>query len=453
VGAQARFPVVAAVEMGLGHLRAADALARGFGASIAHADRAPLASPAEQRLWRRTRRFYERVSRVSQLPVVGTPFRALLEAITRIPPLHPLRDLSRPSLTTRGLERMVDRGLGAGLIASVERSGAPLLTTFFLPALVANRHEKVDIGCLVTDTDLARAWVPGLPGASRIRYFAPTPRAARRLCAYGIAAGQIETTGFPLPHELVGGPDAPSARANLAARLVRLDRMGAFRAAAGPAIAATLGAEVLRAVDDRPPLLVFAVGGAGAQSELPAKFLPSLRPAIERGVLRLALVAGVRADVAQRFDRLLSKHGLGGHPGVRLVVETDVDRYFRVFNALCAEADVLWTKPSELTFFAALGLPLLLAPSVGAQERYNRRWAMENGAALGQHDPHVAGAWIDEWLADGTLAAAAFGGFTRLPKQGLYRILAAYGCSVAVEPAADSPATPSDDSTAIRSIG
>jgi len=70
VSAQARFPVVAAVEMGLGHLRAADALARGFGASIAHADRAPLASPAEQRLWRRTRRFYERVSRVSQLPVV-----------------------------------------------------------------------------------------------------------------------------------------------------------------------------------------------------------------------------------------------------------------------------------------------------------------------------------------------------------------------------------------------
>ena len=451
--AQPGFPVVAAVEMGLGHLRAADALARGLGAPIAHADRAPLASPEEQRLWHRTRRFYEGVSRVSQLPVAGAPVRLLLEAITRIPPLHPLRDLSRPSLTTRGLERTIRRGLGAGLIASLERSGAPLLTTFFVPALLANRHETIAVSCLVTDTDLARAWVPGLPNKSRIRYFAPTPRAARRLGAYGIAEAQIETTGFPLPHELVGGPDAPLARANLAARLVRLDRRGVFRSAAGPAIAATLGPEVLRAVDDRPPLLVFAVGGAGAQADLPARFVPALRPAIERGALRLALVAGVRADVARRFDGLLRRHGLDGHPNVRLVFETDVDRYFRVFNALCAEADILWTKPSELTFFAALGLPLLLSPPVGVQERYNRRWAIENGAALAQHDPSAAGAWIEEWLADGTLAGAAFGGFTRLPKQGLYRILAAYGCSAAVEPAADFPATRSVDSTAIRSIG
>jgi hypothetical protein len=450
---QPGLPVVAAVEMGLGHLRAADALARGFGAAIAHADRAPLASPSEQRLWQRTRRFYERVSRVSQLPAVGVPFRLLLDAITRIPPLYPLRDLSRPSLTTLGLERAVGRGLGAGLLASLERSGAPLLTTFFVPALVANRYGKGDVACLVTDTDLARAWVPRRPEASRIRYFAPTARAARRLRAYGVAAAQIETSGFPLPHELVGGPDAPIARANLAARLVRLDREGTFRNMAGAAIAATLGPEVLRAVPDRPPLLVFAVGGAGAQSDLPSKFVPALRPAIESGALRLTLVAGVRPAVARRFERLLRQHGLDGHPGVRVVIEADVDRYFRVFNALCAEADILWTKPSELTFFAALGLPLLLSPPVGAQERYNRRWAIENGAALAQHEPQLAGAWIDEWLRDGTLAAAAFGGFTRLPKQGLYRILAAYGYPAADGPEASFPAARSAGSNAIRSIG
>lgn len=445
--------MVAAVEMGLGHLRAADALARGFGEAIAHADRAPLASPEEQRLWQRTRRFYERVSRVSQLPIVGRPFRLLLDAITRIPPFHPLRDLSSPSLTTRGLERAVAQGLGAGLLASLERSGAPLLTTFFVPALVADRFGKGPVACVVTDSDLARAWVPRHPGGSRIRYFAPTERAARRLRAYGVAAAQIETTGFPLPHELVGGPDAPTARANLAARLVRLDRGGAFRKAAGAAVAATLGGEVLRAVPERPPLLVFAVGGAGAQADLPAKFVPALRSAIKAGSLRLTLVAGVRPDVARRFERLLRAQGLADHPAARILVEPDVDRYFRAFNALCAEADILWTKPSELTFFAALGLPLLLSPSVGAQERYNRRWAIENGAALAQREPHLAAAWIEEWLRDGTLAGAAFGGFTRLPKQGLYRILDAYGCSALDEPAADSRAARSDGSTAIRSIG
>jgi hypothetical protein len=93
---------------------------------------------------------------------------------------------------------------------------------------------------------------------------------------------------------------------------------------------------------------------------------------------------------------------------------------------LLAEADILWTKPSEMTFFAALGLPLVLAPAVGAQESYNRRWAVESGAGLAQRDPRFAGEWLAEWLADGTLAGAAWNGFTRLPKRGLFRILRAF---------------------------
>ncbi len=101
----------------------------------------------------------------------------------------------------------------------------------------------------------------------------------------------------------------------------------------------------------------------------------------------------------------------------------DLDGYFRACNTLLAETDILWTKPSEMTFYGALGLPLLLAPPVGAQERYNRRWAVENGAGLEQRDPRFTGEWIAEWLADGTLASAAWAGFRRLPKLGLYRIL------------------------------
>jgi hypothetical protein len=78
---------------------------------------------------------------------------------------------------------------------------------------------------------------------------------------------------------------------------------------------------------------------------------------------------------------------------------------------------------------------------VGAQERYNRRWAVESGAGIKQRDPRFAGEWIAEWLSSGTLAAAAWSGFLRLPKFGLYRILAAFGGheganSVAAAPAA-----------------
>jgi hypothetical protein len=443
--------LVAAVEMGLGHLRAADALARGLGVPVAYADRTPLAFPEELRLWSRSRGFYERVSRATQLPAIGAPFRALLEVITHIPPLHPHRDLSRPVLATRTVERLIARGLGAGLMAELGRSRAPLLATHFIPTLVADAKGYDDAACLITDTDLARAWVPRDPARSRIRYFAPTPRAAQRLAAYGVAPGRIEQTGFPLPHELVGGEDAPILRRNLGARLARLDRGGQFRRTLGGAVGEALGETAARAEDDRPPLLVFAVGGAGAQAELAAAFLPSLKPAILRGELRLALVAGVKPIVAARFRRVLRKHRLEGHAGVTVLLETDVERYFRAFNALLADADVIWTKPSEMTFFAALGLPLILSPAVGAQERYNQRWAIENGAAVAQRDPRCAGDWLEEWRRDSVLAATAWNGFTLLPRQGLYRICAAFGREVADGPADGSRAAPSTGSRATLS--
>ena len=41
---------------------------------------------------------------------------------------------------------------------------------------------------------------------------------------------------------------------------------------------------------------------------------------------------------------------------------------------------------------------------------------------LEPRDLRFAGDWIIEWLNDGTLASAAWTGFLRLPKLGLYRI-------------------------------
>jgi hypothetical protein len=131
---------------------------------------------------------------------------------------------------------------------------------------------------------------------------------------------------------------------------------------------------------------------------------------------------------------------------VRVVGNEDLDEYFRACNALLAETDILWTKPSEMTFYGALGLPLLLAPPVGAQERYNRRWAVENGAGLEQRDPRFTGEWLAEWLADGTLATAAWSGFRRLPKLGLYRILQAMSVGAAQLQVSVAQSTVSDGS-------
>jgi len=437
--------------MGFGHLRAADAVARALGQPLLHADRAPVADEDERALWTRSRRNYERLSRLATLPVLGQPFGKLLDAITRIPDLHPGRDLSAPTFATGLLERLIDRGLGRGVLAALGREQAPLFTTFFATALAADRKSGADIDCLVTDTDLARAWVPRDPSRSRIRYLAPSERAVRRLAAYGVPRERILLTGFPLPDELLGGSDLSLARRHLARRLGRLDSRGRFRRALGDEAARRLGASLTP--DGESPLLVFAVGGAGAQAGLAAKFLPSLRPLIEVGRLRLALLAGTRPTVQRGFEALIARHDLTGHPGVRVMGASDVDGYFRACNALLAEADILWTKPSEMTFFGGVGLPLVLSPPVGTQEIYNRRWAVEAGAGLAQRDPRFAGEWLGEWLDDGTLAGAAWNGFTRLPKRGLFRILHAFERAPEAGDAGRSRATPSAASSATRWTG
>lgn len=419
-------PVVASVEMGYGHLRAAQALADRLGTRVLHVDRLPVAEADEQRLWRASRRFYEITSRASQVPLVGAPMRSLLDSLTSIPHLYPYRDLSAPTLQVRSLDRLVRKGLGRGLVEHLRShagGGTPLLTTFFAPAISADHHGCEPVYLVVTDVDINRAWVPLRPERSRIVYLAPGRRAVVRLRAYGVARDRIEMTGFPLPHELLGGEDLTFARRNLAARLVRLDRKRAFRVQARDEIHAFLGVDLPQDQEGVPPLATFTVGGAGAQTGLARPLLRSLAPLLEEGRLRLCLSAGVRQEVADRFLAWIREAGLEGSPAVSVLCERDFESYYARFNRLLAGTDILWTKPSEMTFYAALGLPLVLSPPVGVHEGYNRRWAIENGAGLKQRHPDYAGYWLREWLAEGTLAAAAWFGFLRLPKFGLYHIL------------------------------
>ncbi|MBI5534249.1 MAG: hypothetical protein HY898_16110 [Deltaproteobacteria bacterium] len=422
-------PLVVAIEMGYGHLRAAWPLADALGIDVLEVDRPPLARVQEKELWKRTRQVYESICRVSQWPALGGPLRQFLDDATSIPHLHPSRDLSAPNAATRAIDLLAARvGLGKGLVETLRSTGSPLLTTFFAPALIAERQGVANVYCVVTDSDINRIWAPLNASSSRIIYLAPSTRVVRRLRAYGVPADCIRLTGFPLPGELLGGPELPILKRNLAARLMRLDPQRMFEAQYGDEIDRLIGK---RPQDERgkSPLITFAVGGAGAQTEIVEQMLPSLRSALEQGRMRLALVAGVRPEVARHFEQWIREQSLAPLLGgaIRILFEPDMRKYFKAFNALMAETDVLWTKPSEMTFFGALGLPLVLAPPVGAHERYNGRWAVEHGAGLYQRDPRHAGEWLVEWLADGALAGAAWAGFKALPKYGLYKVLEEVG--------------------------
>lgn len=415
---------VVAIDMGYGHLRPARSLATHLGVSVLHADRPPLADADEQRRWHGIRLFYEQLSRVSALPGLGEPMRLVLNSITAIPRIYPFRDLSSPNLATQILRYSAYAGLGHSIVSYLQEHNLPLLTTFYSPAVLADFHGYDRIYCVVTDADVNRVWAPIKPASSKIHYFAPSGRVVRRLRAYGVNKDAVELTGFPLPHSLVGGLEAPALRANLAARLARLDPYQVFR-------------EQFRAELDQlgplpapsgPPHLVFAVGGAGAQAELPATFLPNLAPMLRDARVRLTLVAGVRPEVKQEFEMQLERVKLSScdgvaQGGVDILFEPDLDRYFARFDELLSSADVLWTKPSEMVFYAGLGIPLLLTDPIGVHEKYNRQFARESGVALKQRDPRFIGERLQELLADGHLAAAAWSGYKRMPHLGLYRIL------------------------------
>lgn len=419
-------PEVVSVEMGYGHLRAALPLIDALGGTLLYADEPPLCDPEEQRLWGYLRRAHELLSKPTQLTSwLGIDPTQWMDRLTNIPPLYAQRDQTHPNAGTRALDFLITRGLGRGLVEHLQATGVPLVTTFYAPAIVADRAGIDRIYCVVTDADINRVWAPKRGQHSRIRYFAPSPRVIRRLQAYGVPRDRITMTGFPLPVELLGGRDLGVLRKNLARRLVRLDPCGVFRELFRYDVEHEFG-QLPADEEGARPRLLFAVGGAGAQAEMAFEFLPSLRDAIVAGHLEVTLVAGIRSEVVETFTQAIERAGLGSHleRGVSILHAPTFEGYYRRFNEALADTDILWTKPSELSFYAGLGIPLVLAKPVGSHERFNRRWLRDQGVALKQRAlKHTIG-WLDEWLNDGTLAAAAWSGFVRLPKDGTYQIVA-----------------------------
>lgn len=416
---------IVSLDMGYGHMRAAAPLASVLNTKVYAADRAPLADTAEEQRWKEAREFYERLTKFSQFAGIGRPLQLLVNGMTAIPHLHPVRDLSAPTMATKYLAKAIRNGLGAGMAKHLREHNSTLLTTFYAPAIAADFHGLDRVFCVVTDSDINRIWAPVDSSRTRITYLAPGPRVVRRLRSYGVPAERIEMTGFPLPDSLLGGPDLPALKKNLASRLVRLDPTGTFRSTYREELSHFLGPiPEASTLERRIPRVTFAVGGAGAQVEVGRQLIRALRDPILEGKLVLTLVAGIRAEVAEELHQAVAEAGLDGQLArtVDILLERNLEKYFARFNEVLADTDVLWTKPSELTFFGALGLPLVLAAPVGVHESFNRRWARECGAGLKQRDARYAWGWLEEWLQDGTLAGAAWSGFMRMPKFGTYRI-------------------------------
>jgi hypothetical protein len=135
-------------------------------------------------------------------------------------------------------------------------------------------------------------------------------------------------------------------------------------------------------------------------------------------------VAGVNPVTERLFLDAAKALGLEREIGDGFVVlrEPNKPAYFDRFNAMMRETDILWTKPSELSFYSGLGIPIVIAPPIGSQEKKNERWLTDKGCATPQYTPRLALEWINDLLKDGVFAERALSGFLKNRKLGVYKI-------------------------------
>ena len=414
---------IISVSMGYGHQRTAFAL-RTLGQTINANDYEGI--PArDKKVWETTRKFYEALSRFSRFPLAGRAVFSFYDRFQKIFAFYPKRDLSKPNFALKRTYALFKKRWGKHLIETLKaksynlKANLPVVSTFFMPAFMAEFFDYPgDIFCVVCDADISRTWAPLSPQKSRIKYFAPTQRVAERLKLYGVPAQNIFLTGYPLPLENIG-KDMETLKDDLRHRLLNLDPQGKYCEKHKSLIKENLGQ--LPENSDHTLTLMFSVGGAGVQKEIGVKILRSLRFEIWQGKVKVILSAGTRENINQYFEYTIRKFKLKKE-NIEIIFEKDAKSYFAKFNSALRKTDVLWTKPSELSFYSALGMPIVIAPPVGSQEEFNMRWLLKSNFGLFQENPDYTNQWLFDWLEQGHLAEAAMEGFIEGEKLGTLNI-------------------------------
>ena len=414
------------VNMGYGHSRAAYSLKDLCDCKVLSANDYEGIPESDAEMWNQSRELYEKISRLKPIPVVGDLFFEALDHWQQIPDFYPSRDLSKPNMQLKQIYRLIKKGLGKHLVEMMSEDPVPLVTTFFIPAFAADYYNYPgDIYCITTDADISRAWVAMDPKQSRIKYLAANGRCVERLKLYGVPSENIILTGFPLPKEMIGGHNPKALKKLLMQRICHLDPNSIFLNRYQKTIAAELGRANCSPIDNGRTLTVsYSVGGAGAQKKLGVDLMKSLSGMIKQKRVRLILIAGVRKNVVKYYKEAAKKAGLEREIGKLLLIpefETRAE-YFDGFNELLAKTDILWTKPSELSFYTGLGLPVIIAPPIGSQEEFNQVWLQYVGGGIPQANPKYTDEWLFDWIESGGMARMAWNGYMEAPTHGTYRI-------------------------------
>ncbi|MBC7074081.1 hypothetical protein H5T58_01695 [Candidatus Parcubacteria bacterium] len=401
------------VSMGYGHQRTAFPLSR-FALRWVQANEYPEIPQRDKIIWKRAKDFYESLSRLKNVKFFGPILFSFLDFFQKIPPFYPKKDWTKPNFMLKQNYSLIKRGWGRDLIERLKRENpfVPFVSTFFTPAFMAEVFNYPGpIFCIVCDADIARTWAPLDPLKSKIKYFVPTERVAERLQLYGVKRENIFFTGFPLPLD-----NAKGAPENLKMRILNLDPKGKFLKKYKDLVEKKIGK--LPKISSRPLTILFSIGGAGAQKEIALEAFRQLQKEIQTQEIRFIVSVGTREDLKRFFEKKIEKKPLG----FSLLFGSTIKEYFEKFNNALKTIDILWTKPSELSFYSALGIPILIAPPIGSQEEFNLRWLQNSGYGILQRDVRYFRDWFFDWLNEGYFAEMAFEAFLEGERFGTEKI-------------------------------
>jgi len=373
----------------------------------------------DRRIWRSMRSFYEFISNFKKVPLVGEASFFIIDQFQKILNFYPKRDLSNPNSQLKQTYSLIEKGWGKDLIEKCKLKNAklPIISSFFTPAFMAEYFDyPADIFCIICDADISRTWASLNPKKSKIKYFAPTERVGERLKFYGVKPENIFFTGYPLPLKNIGSENLETLKEDLKHRLLNLDPQKRYFEKYKTLIENNLGK--LPEKSDHPLTIMFSVGGVGAQKEIGLKIVKNLAKKIKAGDIKIILSAGIKEKIKKYFEEKIKDLKLE----VEILFEKNIEDYFQKFNQKLRKTDILWTKPSELSFYSALGLPIIIAPTIGSQEEFNKRWLLKSGFGIMQENPNYIAEWLFDWLNQGYLAEAAMQGFIEGEKLGAYNI-------------------------------
>jgi len=223
-----------------------------------------------------------------------------------------------------------------------------------------------------------------------------------------------------LPLENIGDKQEV-LKEDLSRRIMSLDVSGVYRKKERVLLKKILP-DVSDKLSKKAINITFAVGGAGAQKEIGKEIVTRLSSQIREGKIVVNLVAGIREEVKNYFEKVIEDSKLELNRQVNIIFHEKKIEYFKLFNRTLRKTDILWTKPSELSFYSGLGLPIIMSETVGSQEDFNRDWLISIGAGIDSKDIRYVNEWLPDMLESGRLARAAMDGFMNAENQGAYNI-------------------------------